>query len=383
MKLELNNLIEHVEKNSLKIKVPDHLSWQNFGGGTAIERGEAEEKLRQRMSSSNNSNAPSISRIESCINGNEESWHLLQNRASKGELKAKYIVTHLRVPVRMQPHIDSSILGIKKKSDIVTAVSKHGEWIEVLQEGEKEKTFGWMLTTHVEFGDLLSFHSGSMTLPTINQVLSSVEDAERIDHEHMVTINFNLPKTYRVVAEKTWVPIRAKPKLDATAIGGKDYDAIIRVCARRGDWLQLCEDSYPPAFEKWSKTLAALKGKEEKKELKTKKKSTDDDDDDDDDDDKEEEEKEEEERRQKETLKGEENDVKPPDFDECWMLSCHPQFGQLLAECRADGSDFTRSSSSNGHHSLREKSKSTLISTSAQDHVPQVFTASDFDDSDI
>ena len=116
---------------------------------------------------------------------------------------------------------------------------------------------------------------------------------------------------------------------------------------------------------------------------KKKKKTKDGDGDAGDDDDKEEEEKEEEERRQKETLKGEENDVKPPDFDECWMLSCHPQFGQLLAECRADGSDFTRSSSSNGHHSLREKSKSTLISTSAQDHVPQVFTASDFDDSDI
>ena len=171
MKLDLNDLVEHVEKNSHRVTP---LEYQIVGGrlvagfatgGTAFERDVVDDDDDDRREKGNSTHRvePSIGRIDSALNGNEESWHLLTNRAEKGDLRAEYVVSYVRVAVRMQPHIDSSLLGMKRKGEVVVAVSKHGEWLEILDTEEEEeeeevkikkkgenrnaiKTLGWMLT---------------------------------------------------------------------------------------------------------------------------------------------------------------------------------------------------------------------------------------------
>ena len=204
MKLDLNDLVEHVERNSKRVTPLEHqfLGLQGFAvGGTAFERDAFEEK-NNHGDRTNSTHASFIGRIDSALNGNEESWHLLTKRAKRGELRQEWLVSYARVPVRMQPHIDSSLRGVKKKGEKVVAVSKHGDWLEILDEEEEEeedqvkfkkkeekkdnlKTLGWMLTTHPEFGDLLKFMRGSHTLPAVNQVLATKEASDLLDHEHM------------------------------------------------------------------------------------------------------------------------------------------------------------------------------------------------------
>ena len=149
MKLDLNDLVEHVEKNSHRVTP---LEYQIGGGrlvagfaagGTAFERdvvdGDDADDDRREKGNSTHRVEPSIGRIDSALNGNEESWHLLTNRAEKGDLRAEYVVSYVRVAVRMQPHIDSSLLGMKRKGEVVVAVSKHGEWLEILDTEEEEE----------------------------------------------------------------------------------------------------------------------------------------------------------------------------------------------------------------------------------------------------
>ena len=266
----------------------------------------------------------------------------------------------------MQPHIDSSLLGVKRKGEVVVAVSKHGEWLEILdtEEEEKEvkikkkgenrnaiKTLGWMLTTHPEFGDLLKFSRGSQTLPAVNQVLASKEANEKVDHENMVTIDYRQPRTFRVVS-KSWVPVRIKPKLDAHAIGGKQCDEIIRVDAKRGDWMKLSSKDFPSGYFKWREAKAESPA--EKKE-------------------------DEESKKEVESKKVEEQE----DNKECWMLTVHPEKGLLLQECRADGSDLlistaqkAREQQQRRHHQQQQREREIeLIPRCAN-----VYTASDVTD---
>jgi len=314
------------------------LGLQGFAvGGTAFERDAFEEK-NNHGDRTNSTHASFIGRIDSALNGNEESWHLLTKRAKRGELRQEWLVSYARVPVRMQPHIDSSLRGVKKKGEKVVAVSKHGDWLEILDEEEEEeeedqvkfkkkeekkdnlKTLGWMLTTHPEFGDLLKFMRGSHTLPAVNQVLATKEASDLLDHEHMVTIDYSRPRTFRVVS-KSWVPVRIRPKLDAHTIGGKHCDEIIRVDARRGDWVRLNSEDFPPGYFKWheAKAEAAVEKKEDEERGESK------------------EEKEEETKKKDD---GEEDEGDQEVSKECWMLTVHPEKGVLLEECRADGSDF-------------------------------------------
>jgi len=292
MKLDLNDLVEHVERNSKRVTPLEHqfLGLQGFAvGGTAFERDAFEEK--NNGDRTNSTHASFIGRIDSALNGNEESWHLLTKRAKRGELRQEWLVSYARVPVRMQPHIDSSLRGVKKKGEKVVGVSKHGDWLEILDEQEEEeeeeegqvkfkkkeekkdnlKTLGWMLTTHPEFGDLLKFMRGSHTLPAVNQVLATKEASDKLDHEHMVTIDYSRPRTFRVVS-KSWVPVRIKPKLDAHAIGGKHCDEIIRVDVRRGDWVRLNSEDFPPGYFKWheAKAEAAVEKKEDEEREESK-----------------------------------------------------------------------------------------------------------------
>ena len=376
MKLDLNDLVEHVEKNSHRVTP---LEYQIVGGrlvagfatgGTAFERDVVDDDDDDRREKGNSTHRvePSIGRIDSALNGNEESWHLLTNRAEKGDLRAEYVVSYVRVAVRMQPHIDSSLLGMKRKGEVVVAVSKHGEWLEILDTEEEEeeeevkikkkgenrnaiKTLGWMLTTHPEFGDLLKFSRGSQMLPAVNQVLASKEANEKVDHENMVTIDYRQPRTFRVVS-KSWVPVRIKPKLDAHAIGGKQCDEIIRVDAKRGDWVKLSSKDFPAGYFKWREAKAELPA--EKKE-------------------------DEESKKEVESKKVEEQE----DNKECWMLTVHPEKGLLLQECRADGSDLLISTAQKAreqqqqrhHHQQQREREIELIPRCAN-----VYTASDVTD---
>ena len=142
MKLDLNDLVEHVEKNSKRVTPLEHQflgGLQGFAvGGTAFER-----------DAFDSTHASFIGRIDSALNGNEESWHLLVKRAKRGELRQEWLVSYARVPVRMQPHIDSSLRGVKKKGEKVVAVSKHGDWLEILDEQEEEEEEEAVSYTHL------------------------------------------------------------------------------------------------------------------------------------------------------------------------------------------------------------------------------------------
>ena len=338
MKLDLNDLVEHVEKNSQRVTPLEHQLFRGgvFAvGGTAFERDLVEEE-KESAAGDRNSTHASIGRIDSALNGNEESWHLLTKRAERGELRQEWVVSYSRVPVRVTPHVDSSLCGVRKKGEVVVAVSKHGSWLEILEEqdqGEKDeerltkkgekkntlRTLGWMLTTHPEFGDLLKFSRGSHTLPAVNQVLTCKEANENLDHEHMVTIDFSRrPRTFRVVS-KSWVPVRIKPKLDAHAIGGKQCDEIIRIDAKRGDWVRLISEDFPVGYFKRNAAKA---------EVPTKKKEA------------EEKEEDEKEENEEKVEQSKEQETSSNDNKECWMLTVHPEKGLLLQECRADGSDL-------------------------------------------
>jgi len=370
MKLDLNDLVEHVEKNSQRVTPFEHQLFRGGAfavGGTAFERDLVEEEKETAVGDRNSTHA-SIGRIDSALNGNEESWHLLTKRAERGELRQEWVVSYSRVPVRVTPHVDSSLCGVRKKGEVVVAVSKHGSWLEILEEDEGEKdeerltkkgekkntlrTLGWMLTTHPEFGDLLKFSRGSHTLPAVNQVLTCKEANENLDHEHMVTIDFSRrPRTFRVVS-KSWVPVRIKPKLDAHAIGGKQCDEIIRVDAKRGDWVKLSSKDFPAGYFKWREAKAELPA--EKKE-------------------------DEESKKEVESKKVEEQE----DNKECWMLTVHPEKGLLLQECRADGSDLLISTAQKAreqqqqrhHHQQQREREIELIPRCAN-----VYTASDVTD---
>ena len=335
MKLDLNDLVEHVEKNSQRVTPFEHQLFRGGAfavGGTAFERDLVEEEKETAVGDRNSTHA-SIGRIDSALNGNEESWHLLTKRAERGELRQEWVVSYSRVPVRVTPHVDSSLCGVRKKGEVVVAVSKHGSWLEILEEDEGEKdeerltkkrgkkntlrTLGWMLTTHPEFGDLLKFSRGSHTLPAVNQVLTCKEANENLDHEHMVTIDFSRrPRTFRVVS-KSWVPVRIKPKLDAHAIGGKQFDEIIRIDAKRGDWVRLISEDFPVGFFKRNVAKA---------EVATNKKEA--------------EQEEEEEKEENEEKLEQSKEQETCNNKECWMLTVHPEKGLLLQECRADGSDL-------------------------------------------
>ena len=74
MKLDLNDLVEHVEKNSKRVTPLEHQflgGLQGFAvGGTAFERDAFEEKNNHGYRT-NSTHASFIGRIDSALNGNE------------------------------------------------------------------------------------------------------------------------------------------------------------------------------------------------------------------------------------------------------------------------------------------------------------------------
>ena len=185
-----------------------------------------------------------VGRIEAALAGHEGTWHLRVNRLERGKLVAWYAVVYSRpVPVRAQPHIDSAVLGFAAPSARVLGVSLTSDgWLELAGDdasGENVNgSAGWMLTNHPEHGTLLA-HASGCELPPTTMRLASAEAVIDVDHTALPLRNEGY--LYRV-AHGPFVPVRASASVKSEIIGRMHEDRLVRARARRGDWIELCED---------------------------------------------------------------------------------------------------------------------------------------------
>lgn len=250
-------------------------------------RGEDGRGGRARDLVSLSSDASGMGRIESALEGHDSTWHLRYNRLARGEKRAIYEVRHARVPVRAQPHLDSSIVSVIPRGARVVGVSiTDSDWLELAGEDDAgdnvEGSRGWMLTEHPEIGTLLR-RVGGIELPSTTMRLASAEDASVVNHSNLPFIKES--RAFRV-AHSPFVPVRDAASTAAKTVGRRAENALVRSRGRRGDWILLVDDE------------------------------------------------------------NEENEVAEsacvdcqPETREKWMLALHPEFGQLLRRCNADGSD--------------------------------------------
>ena len=236
-----------------------------------------------------------LGRIESALVGHESTWHLRVNRLARGALRATYEVTHARVPVRAQPHLESSILRIEPRGARVVGVSiTDGSWLELAGtddlNGNIEGGRGWMLTEHPEFGRLLR-HVDGVDLPSTTLRLASAEDIFVVDHTKLAFM-----REYRMyrVCHSPFVPIRKMPSTSAVPTGHAAENQLIRSTGRQGDWILVETDKSAVERVKSSNSDAD---------------------------------------RVHTTA-----DVE--DEHRRWMLVLHPEHGQLLKPCHEDGSDI-------------------------------------------
>jgi len=255
-----------------------------MGSGTALRRDENDERARE--------DAEGKSRIEAALEGTSD-WHLRVNRVERGSLRATYEVKYARVPVRAQPHIDSAIVCVKKRGDLVVGTSVlGGAWLELLgldADGENvDGGAGWMLVNHPELGALLE-HVHGVELPSTIMRLASAGSVGSCDHRNLPRAHEQ--RTYRVIFSPA-VPVRDAPATCAHVVAVKVVDAVVQACARRGDWIELALDDGE-----------AKRGEEANVDEK----------------------------------RGEEASVNV--HAKMWMLTFHPDHGKLLRRVNADGSD--------------------------------------------
>lgn len=234
------------------------------------------------------SDASGMGRIESALEGHDSTWHLRYNRLARGEKRAIYEVRHARVPVRAQPHLDSSIVSVIPRGARVVGVSiTDSDWLELAGEddaGENvEGSRGWMLTEHPEIGTLLR-RVGGIELPSTTMRLASAEDASVVNHTNLPFIRES--RAFRV-AHSPFVPVRDAASTAAKTVGRRAENALVRSRGRRGDWILLVDDEETEETEAVESALVDCQ----------------------------------------------------PETREKWMLALHPEFGQLLRRCNADGSD--------------------------------------------
>lgn len=233
------------------------------------------------------SDASGMGRIESALEGHDSTWHLRYNRLARGEKRAIYEVRHARVPVRAQPHLDSSIVSVIPRGARVVGVSiTDSDWLELAGEDDAgdnvEGSRGWMLTEHPEIGTLLR-RVGGIELPSTTMRLASAEDASVVNHTNLPFIKES--RAFRV-AHSPFVPVRDAASTAAQTVGSRAENALVRSRGRRGDWILLVDD----------------------------------------------------ENEETEAIESAFVDCQP-ETREKWMLALHPEFGQLLRRCNADGSD--------------------------------------------
>lgn len=234
------------------------------------------------------SDASGMGRIESALEGHDSTWHLRYNRLARGEKRAIYEVRHARVPVRAQPHLDSSIVSVIPRGARVVGVSiTDSDWLELAGEddaGENvEGSRGWMLTEHPEIGTLLR-RVGGIELPSTTMRLASAEDASVVNHTNLPFIRES--RAFRV-AHSPFVPVRDAASTAAKTVGRRAENALVRSRGRRGDWILLVDDEETEETEAVESAFVDCQ----------------------------------------------------PETREKWMLALHPEFGQLLRRCNADGSD--------------------------------------------
>jgi len=254
---------------------------------TAVEEETAREDGRGGRAMGSASDESGMGRIESAMSGHDSTWHLRYNRLARGEKRAMYEVRHARVPVRAQPHLDSSIVSVVSRGARVVGVSiTDGDWLELAGEDDSgenvEGSRGWMLTEHPELGTLLR-RVGGIELPKTTMRLASAEDASVVNHTHLPFIKER--RAFRV-AHSPFVPVRDAASTAAKTVGRRAENALVRSRGRRGDWILLVDDEKEETEPAGSAALD----------------------------------------RQTETR-------------EKWMLALHPEFGNLLRRCNADGSD--------------------------------------------
>ena len=229
-----------------------------------------------------------MGRIESALEGHESTWHLRCNRLARGEKRAIYEVRHARVPVRAQPHLDSSIVSVISRGARVIGVSiTDSDWLELAGEDDTgdnvEGSRGWMLTEHPEIGTLLR-RVGGIELPSTTMRLASAEDASVVNHSKLPFIKES--RAFRV-AHSPFVPVRDAASTAAKTVGRRAENAFVRSRGRRGDWILLVDDEENEETKEVESGFADCQ----------------------------------------------------PETREKWMLALHPEFGQLLRRCNADGSD--------------------------------------------
>ena len=227
-----------------------------------------------------------LGRIESALAGHDGTWHLRANRVARGTRGATYAVVFAPgVPVRAQAHVDSAVVGYVRVGERVvgTSVTSDG-WLELFGRddagGNVEGSAGWMLTRHPEHGALLE-RSGGHELPTTTMRLASAEATCACDHTALPFLRHDA--SYRV-AHSPFVPVRARATMSGDVVGHRAEGDVVRASGRRGDWIALLDE------ETTSETM-----------------------------------------REKEAR---------DDATRRWMLTLHPEFGQLLRRCHHDGSDI-------------------------------------------
>mmetsp|Transcript_46652 Transcript_46652/g.77162 ORF Transcript_46652/g.77162 Transcript_46652/m.77162 type:complete len:309 (-) Transcript_46652:216-1142(-) len=138
-----------------------------------------------------------------------------------------------RVVVRDAPSTTAKALGMRNKGDIVTEVTRQGDWLQVEGTGIQTEGKKWMLIdgTFLKLGKLLR------PLRTAEPRQSGPTPSVKSPTPGDLSNSFLAPICYEVV--HTMVNIRESPSVDAKPLGVTHKGDKVLVSGRQGDWLML------------------------------------------------------------------------------------------------------------------------------------------------